>query len=216
MPGREIDFLEKYPKGKRDPAARALEKTPEDIAIARKFGKEFFDGERRHGYGGYSAAPERWYGVSLDMKRHYGDLDSVCDVGCAKGGLLRAFKNRWPYMFVTGCDISEYAVGLADKDLNVKVGDCRKLPFASDAFGLVVSINTIHNLDRAGCIKALQEIQRISRGRCYVTVDTYRNDEEKQRMFDWNLTAQTILSTGEWLDLFKEAGYEGDYGWWVP
>lgn len=213
--GTELDLLAKYPRGKRDPAARALEKTAEDIAIARSFGREFFDGKRRHGYGGYSAAPERWKGVMDDLQARYGSIPSILDVGCAKGGLLREFKNRHPDLYVAGVDVSEYAVELADKDLHCQVADCRELPFGRKVFSLVVSINTIHNLDRTGCIQALQEIERVGE-RAYVTVDSFRNDEERSRMFDWNLTAQTILSTDEWKALFAEAGYTGDYGWWVP
>ena len=52
---------------------------------------------------------------------------------------------------------------------------------------------------------------RDARGRqAYVTVDTYRNEEERQRMFDWNLTALTILPPEEWTKLFAEAGYTGE------
>ena len=30
-------------------------------------------------------------------------------------------------------------------------------------------------------------------------------------MFDWNLTAKTILSVDDWEKLFEEVGYTGDY-----
>lgn len=215
--GQELDLLAKYPRGKRDPAARALEKTAEDIAIARQFGREFFDGTRRHGYGGYSAAPERWDGVVADLMREYPATFSVLDVGCAKGGMLTNLRYRFPVSVVAGLDISSYAINAAPEDIKpgVQVGDARSLPWGDKSFDLVVSINTVHNLDRAGCIQALREIQRVGK-RAYVTVDSFRTDEERQRMFDWNLTAQTILSTEEWKALFAEAGYTGDYGWWVP
>lgn len=215
MQGRELDLLAKYPKGKRDPFARAQEKTTQDVAIARRFGREFFDGERRHGYGGYSASPERWRGVVADLIDAYYPFSSVLDVGCAKGGLLQALKEEVAGLKLAGCDVSEYAINECPYDLDVRVADCRDLPYGNAQFSLVVSINTIHNLDRADCIKALQEIQRVGR-RSYVTVDTYRNDEERKRMFGWNLTALTILHVDEWKELFKEAGYTGDYGWWVP
>jgi len=35
-------------------------------------------------------------------------------------------------------------------------------------------------------------------------------------MFAWNLTAKTILSVDEWLRVFKEAGYTGDFYWFIP
>lgn len=218
MPGRELDLLAKYPRGKRDPAARAKEKTLEDIAIARQFGREFFDGERRHGYGGYSASPERWKGVVADLIDQYDAYwtgFSVLDVGCAKGGLVQALN--YLDILAAGIDVSRYAIENAPRAAkpHVIIGCATNLPWGPKSFNLVISINTIHNLDRAGVIQALQEIERVGK-RAYVTVDTYRNEEERQRMFDWNLTAQTILHVNEWLELFKEAGYTGDYGWFVP
>ena len=215
---RELDLLAKYPRTKRDPAARAAEKTPEDIAIARQFGKEFFDGERRHGYGGYSHDIRRWLGVVEDMASEYMDPISVLDVGCAKGTMLAAFATYYERQIgLSGIDISSYAIENAVRSMKacMQVGDARSLPWGRKSFDLVVSINTLHNLDRAGVIQALREIERVGRD-AYITVDAYRNEEERRRVMDWNLTALTILHVDEWKALFKEAGYTGDYGWWAP
>ena len=81
---------------------------------------------------------------------------------------------------------------------------------------MVVSINTVHNLDQSDCGKALKEIERVSRGKSFITVDAYRNEEEKERMFAWNLTAKTIMSVDEWVVFFKDTGYTGDYFWFIP
>ena len=80
----------------------------------------------------------------------------------------------------------------------------------------MISINTIHNLEQAELIKALKEIQRVSKKDAFITVDAYRNKEEKDAMFAWNLTAKTILSVNEWKELFREVGYNGDYYWFFP
>ena len=40
--------------------------------------------------------------------------------------------------------------------------------------------------------------------------------KKKKRMYDWNLTAKTILSVDEWKDLFKKINYNGDYYWFIP
>lgn len=215
---RHLDLLAKYPRVVRDAAARALKKTPEDIAIARQFGKDFFDGERRHGYGGYSHDRRRWGGVVADMVSAYGDPVSVLDVGCAKGNLLASFYEYYVgQVAVAGLDVSRYAIENAIEGMKpwLIVGDARELPWAAKSFDLVVSVNTLHNLEREGVIQALQEIERVGKD-AYITVDAYRNEEERRRMFDWNLTALTILHVDEWKSLFKEAGYTGDYGWWLP
>jgi hypothetical protein len=54
MIGKEINLLENYPQSKRDVSGRLISKTEEDKRIAQKFGKEFFDGSRNHGYGGFT------------------------------------------------------------------------------------------------------------------------------------------------------------------
>ena len=65
-------------------------------------------------------------------------------------------------------------------------------------------------------VKALSEIQRVSAKDCFLTVDAFVTDEEKEAMFAWNLTAKTILSCSDWELYFKEVGYTGDYYWFMP
>jgi len=80
----------------------------------------------------------------------------------------------------------------------------------------VISVTTVHNFDREECIKALQEIDRVSKKSAFIVVDAYRNDLEKEAMYAWNLTAKTILHVDEWTQLFDEAGYSSDYYWFMP
>ena len=56
--GKEIDLLVNYPKTKRDVKERGNTKTEVDRTIARKFGKDFFDGDRKYGYGGFGTCPD--------------------------------------------------------------------------------------------------------------------------------------------------------------
>ena len=99
---------------------------------------------------------------------------------------------------------------------HVQVANAMELPFPDDSFDVVISINTVHNLSREECGKALSEIERVNRCHSFVTVDAYRDDDEKERMYAWNLTAKTIMSVEEWQDFFKEVGYTGNYFWFVP
>ena len=218
--GKQIDLLINYPRTKRDVNQRGQEKTEDDRRIARQFGREFFDGERRHGYGGFSYQARFWQPVIPTFQKYYGltAQSSVLDVGCAKGFMLHDMAQAIPGINVKGVDVSQYAIEHAIEDMrsSVSVADARELPFPDRSFDLVISINTIHNLERADLIQALREIQRVSRQHAFITVDAYRNEEEQQAMLNWNLTAKTILSVPEWIQLFDEAGYTGDYYWFVP
>lgn len=218
--GREIDLLVNYPRPKRDVSDRGMTKTEEDRCIARKFGREFFDGDRRHGYGGFVYHPRFWEPVVPAFRDCYG-LDansSILDVGCGKGFMLHDFARMIPGITVKGVDVSEYAITHAIEDMrpHVQVADARRLPFPDKSFDLVISVTTVHNLERDEVIQALCEIERVSRAHSFITVDAYCTDEEKQRMFSWNLTARTILHKDEWVTLFREAGYRGDYYWFIP
>jgi ubiquinone/menaquinone biosynthesis C-methylase UbiE len=220
MMGREIDLLVDYPKAKRNLEERAAGKTEEQRAIARQFGREFFDGDRSTGYGGFSYAPRIWQPVMPTFIRHWAltSNSSVLDVGCAKGFMLFDLVQAVPGISVAGVDVAKYAIENCMPEVAgyLQVADARDLPYPDDSFDVVISINTVHNLDRDECGRALAEIQRVSRGGAFITVDAYRDAVERQRMMDWNLTAKTIMSTTEWVEFFDEVGYTGDYYWFIP
>lgn len=218
--GQEIDLLANYPKSKRNVLERGTTKTEEDRLLARQFGKEFFDGDRKNGYGGFNYHPRFWQPVIPTFQSHY-NLNSshaVLDVGCAKGFMLYDLAQLIPGIQIAGVDISSYAIAKALESIKsyVKVADARKLPYKDKSFDLVISINTIHNLEKNELAQALREIERVSRGKSFITVDAYRNEEEKELMYAWNLTAKTIMHVDEWKDFFHQVGYTGDYFWFIP
>lgn len=218
--GREIDLLVNYPKSIRNLEERVSSKTDADRAIARQFGREFFDGDRNQGYGGFKYMSRFWQPVVPTFKDYWQltGNSSLLDVGCAKGFMLHDLAELIPGITVNGIDVSQYAVEHAMDDIkpHVQVANATQLPFADKSFDVVISINTVHNLERAECGRALQEIERVSRGKSFITVDAYRNAEEKERMYAWNLTAKTIMSVDEWIAFFEEIGYTGDYFWFIP
>ena len=218
--GREIDILVNYPKAKRDLNARLESKSEKSRKIGRKFGFDYFDGDRNHGYGGFSYNPKFWQPVIPTIVENYkiGNASTVLDVGCAKGFFLYDLKLAFPGINVTGVDISEYAIANSIPEIKpyLQVGTATKLPFEDNYFDFVISINTIHNLNRQDCAVALQEIERVTKGSSFITVDAYRNNEEKARMEAWNLTALTMMSVEEWKQFFLEVGYTGDYYWFIP
>lgn len=218
--GQEINLMINYPRTKRDVRSRGSEKTDADRALACEFGKDFFDGDRRNGYGGFNYNERFWKDVVPSFQQHYGLTgdSTLLDVGCAKGFMISDFARDIPGIDVRGVDISEYAIQQAKHDVSdcVSVANAIDLPFEDSSFDLVISITTIHNLEGNDLVAALREIMRVSRGGAFITVDAYRNDEEKKAMFAWNLTAKTILHVDEWKEVFDQAGYSGDYYWFMP
>jgi hypothetical protein len=218
-PGREINLLDRLPAVRRDPKARALAKTEADRALAKQFGRDFFDGERRHGYGGYRY-DGRWLPVARRFVEHYQlPPDArILDVGAAKGFLLHDFLQVLPEATVRGIDVSAYAKENAHGSTGplIDLGSADALPYPDGSFDLVVSINSIHNLPSDRCRRALAEMERVSRAHKFVTTDAWRTAEEHQRLLDWILTAETYLAVEDWVQLFAEVGYTGDYWWFIP
>jgi SAM-dependent methyltransferase len=216
----EIDLLRNYPKTKRNTQERSEEKTDEVRAIARQFGQQFFDGERQYGYGGFKYLSRFWQPVVPDIQQQYGlnERSAVLDVGCAKGFFLYDLQQCIPGITAKGIDISEYAITHAKEEIkeDVVCGCATNLPYADNVFDFVISVNTVHNLVQDECGQALLEIMRVSKGNAFITVDAYRNAEEEARMYEWNLTAKTIMHVDEWKAFFRKIGYTGDYYWFIP
>ena len=217
---QEIDLLKNYPKSKRDLDERAQNKSDQDREIARRFGKEFFDGDRKHGYGGFTYNPRFWKPVVPTFIEHWGltKENSILDVGCAKGFMIYDFMQEIKGLHIRGIDISEYAIKNSMEEVRncVTVGNAKNLNFEDNSFDYVSAINTIHNLNLEDCITSIKEIERVASKGAFITVDAYNTAEEMERMYKWNLTAKTIMSVSEWKDLFKQAGYSGNYYWFIP
>jgi ubiquinone/menaquinone biosynthesis C-methylase UbiE len=215
----EIDLMDLYPKSKRPIDERGSQITEEHRRVARQFGKDFFDGERLFGYGGYSYHPRFWTDTVARIRDHYklAPDASILDVGCAKGFMLTDFKKLMPEATLAGIDISEYAIENAHEDVksNVQVADAKDLPFEDNSFDLVISITTIHNLALEDCKQSIREIQRVAKNHAFMTMDAYHSEAEREGMLKWNLTALTHMYTHEWEALFEEVGYSRDYYWFI-
>ena len=212
----EINLLDSLPQTKRQPRQGVA--THADREIASRFGKEYFDGSRMQGYGGY-VYDGRWKSVAARLKDHYrlGESASILDVGCAKGFLLHDLKELMPKSRLAGIDISAYAYEHSMDSVRpfIQIGNAKELPWPDRSFDLVLGINTIHNLEPTECKQALREIQRVSKGHAYIVVDAYRTEEQRQRLLDWILTAKTFMHVDEWKQFFTETGYAGDYYWFI-
>lgn len=213
--------MKNYPKTNRSNfLKRTKEINKSDIVTSRKFGKEYFDGDRKYGYGGYHYDPKFFTKVVDDFKNHY-NLNAnskVLDIGCGKGFMLYDFKKLIPKISIRGIDISKYCYDNCIPEIKefFDIGSCDSLPYKDHSFDLVISISTIHNLDLAGVRKSLYEINRVSKKNSFIKINGYKNNDEKEKIEGWNLVAKTTLHEDNWLKLFKEVNYIGDYDFFKP
>ncbi len=211
-----LDFVGgNHNRTKRDYLARVNEFPKAQAAtVARQFGRDYWDGDRKYGYGGMRY-DGRWRAVAEAMAKHYGLKagQRVLDIGCGKAFLLYEFTQVVPGIEVCGLDVSGYAVENAKEEVRpfLKQGHANQLPYADASFDLVISINTFHNLYCYDLEKALREMQRVGRGNRYLCVESYRNEEEKVNLLYWQLTCEGFYTPAEWEWWFKLCGYTGDW-----
>jgi SAM-dependent methyltransferase len=182
--------------------------------LAKQWGYDYWDGDRRINYGGYKYIPGRWAPVAEMMIEHYGlkPGDKVLDVGCGKGFQMYELTQALPGLQVRGRDISTYALENAHPEIKalVDLGTAANLPYADKEFDLVISINTLHNLHNRELETALREIERVGNQK-YLCVESYRNETEKANLLYWQVTCEQFNSPDDWMWWFEMTGYTGDH-----
>ena len=202
-------------KSSRNYLSRMTDSKPQSMQIASLYAYDYWDGDRKYGYGGYKYIPGYWKQTAELLIKTYNlkENSSILDIGCGKGFLLNELRLLIPSLRIKGTDISTYAVQKAIPEVmhNILIHSIRnKLPFQDDEFDLVLSINVLHNLKVFELKTALIEIERVGR-QAYICVESYRNLEELFNLQCWALTCQSFYSEDEWAWILKEFGYYGDY-----
>ena len=211
-----IDIMSSYHKStKRDYLSRMNDDKINCMKISKKYGKEYWDGARRYGYGGYKYIPGLWTDIAKKIIRYYNlsNTSNILDLGSGKAFLLHEIKLILPKIEVTGVDISDYAIKSSTDEIRpyLKIADARKkLPYKNKEFDLLLSLGLLHNFRLPELKFVLKEINRISKS-SYIMVESYRNEKELFNLQCWALTAQSFLDEKEWEWLYKEYNYMGDY-----
>ncbi|MBM4409519.1 MAG: class I SAM-dependent methyltransferase [Chloroflexi bacterium] len=182
---------------------------------AKEYEFDYWDGDRRYGYGGYKYMPGRWKPVAEGLAATY-NLKAgsrVLDVGCGKAHLLYELHQLIPGIEVHGMDISKHGLAEAPEPIrkNLIRGRAQDIyPFGDKSFDLVISMAALHNLRIFELQTALKEVERVGR-QAYVMLESYRNEQELFNVECWALTAQAFFDTAEWIWLYEHFGYTGDY-----
>ena len=214
-----IDFMSRlHRKTKRDYLARVNDSEyPKAKAadIAKQFGKDYWDGDRRICYGGYQYIDGRWLSVAKALIEHYNlpQNPKILDIGCGKGFLLYDFLKVVPDAEIYGIDISQYAINNSKPEIRdrLHVGNATELPWEDNTFDLVVSITTLHNLYAYDLERALCEMERVGKQNKYLCVESYRNENEKTNLLYWQVTCEAFNTPKEWEWWFNRTSYSGDY-----
>ncbi|MBF0397172.1 MAG: class I SAM-dependent methyltransferase [Desulfobacterales bacterium] len=213
--GKLLNIITQLHKAsKRDYLNRMMDDKINCMKIAKQFDQNFWDGERKFGYGGYKY-DGRWETVARQLIELYSLKNNarILDVGCGKGYLLYEIKKLLPESEIKGFDISPYAIENSKEEIKKHLYVYKAqapYPFCDKEFDLVLSLTTLHNLHIYELKTALKEIQRVGKNK-YIVMESYRNEKELFNLQCWALTCQSFFMYQEWIWIFDEFGYTGDY-----
>ena len=182
---------------------------------AKEYESDYWDGDRRYGYGGYKYMAGWWKPVAEALIEKYNltNVSSVLDVGCGKAFLLYELKLLLPNLRIEGFDISQHGLASAKEEIRNSLFSHRAqdpYPYSDNTFDLVISLGCFHNLRIFELETALAEVQRVGK-QGYVMLESYRNELEQFNLQCWALTCESFFDTKEWCWIYEHFGYTGDY-----
>lgn len=200
---------------KRNYISRMLNSKVDCMIEAKKYGKNYWDGPRKYGYGGYKFIKGRWTKVAKKIIKKFklNNKSKILDVGCGKAFILYEIKKMLPDIKVVGFDISRHGIRNAPRDIQKHLFIHKaqsKYPYKNKYFDLAFSTGCFHNLEINNLKFAIKEIQRVSK-QTYIMVESYRNELELFNLQCWALTCNSFLKKNEWQWLFKKYNQSGDY-----
>jgi len=211
---REVNILKVYPQPKRPRLVHPNIRTIKNRIIASYKGKEFYDGKRENGYGGFKY-DGRWIKVAKKIFEFYKlNSDSkILQIGCEKGFLLHDIKKLYPKSKVRGIETSDYAIKSSSKSIRkyIKKNNFYKLPYKNKEFDFIIALGPVYSLSLVDVIKCLKEIKRVGKGKSFITLASYKNNDDFMLFRYWTLLGTTILKKKEWIKVLKHTKYSGDY-----
>ena len=211
---RELDLLSDYPAPSNPRNVSSNIRTIENRILASYRDRDYYDGDRNNGYGGYNY-DGRWVPFVKKLTDKYGlnNKSSFLQVGCEKGFLLHDIKNKYQDIKLRGYEVSNYAINNAMDSVRdvIDIGRFHKLPYNDNYYDLVLAIGVVYTLCLSDAISCIKEIQRVSNGNSFITLGSFSNSEEERLFRMWSVLGCTILHESDWIEVLNHCGYTGDY-----
>ena len=192
---------------------RKVKRSIKNKLIAWKQDKDYYDGDRNNGYGGFSY-DGRWLKLLPKIIKRYKltNNSKILDLGCKKGFIMKDLRILLPKSEIWGIEDHVYPIRNAEKEIksNIILSEYYKIPFKENYFDFVIGFSSIYKYNFQDVIKTITEVNRVSR-KSFFTVAAYSNQKEKALFDDWTLLGTTVLHKKEWIKLFKMIGYKNDY-----
>lgn len=211
---REFNALSGYPEPKDPRFVSPNLRTIHHRIVASYRDQRFFDGERIYGHGGLKY-DGRYIPIVKNIIQEYGlkKGSKVLHIGCEKGFFIHDFMQVDPSIEVCGSEISDYPIEHAHPLVKDKITKCpyTSLAFKDKEFDFVMSIGPVYTLNLADAITSLKEIDRVCKGRSFITLASYDTPDEYWMFKYWTLLSGLVLKKSEWLEILQHVGYQGDY-----
>ena len=209
------NILKNYPQPEGFRKLKKNFRNFQDRITASYRDKEFYDGSKNTGYGGYKY-DGRWKNIADNCFDLYElqDNSSVLQINCDFGFLLHDIFERNNSINIVGTETSDYAIENSLKTIKDKIKKIEPvlLDFEENSFDLVIALGVVYTLNLSDAIKLLKKINSISKNNnSFITLATYNTEEEKELFEMWTLGGNLCLKKDEWHMLFNETGYKGDY-----
>lgn len=205
-------FDPKYFK-RKSKVNRVVNRKIKNKLIAWQLDKNYYDGDRNNGYGGFNY-DGRWLDLLPKFIKRYklNNNSKILDLGCKKGFIMKDLKIILPKAKVYGIEDHKYPIQNAEKQIkkNIIFSKYYDIPFKDKYFDLVIGFSSIYKYNFGDVVKTILEINRVSK-KSFFTVASYSNKKERDLFDKWTLLGTTILNKKEWLELFKILKYKGDY-----
>ena len=212
---REFNLLGDYPKPKEPRFVGSNLRTINHRIIASYREKEFFDGNRNFGYGGFKY-DGRWKKIADNICNEYklDNKSSFLQISCEKGFLLKDIKSKYPKMKIEGIETSKYAIENSEKEARDHIKfteNYLNLNYVENEFDFILALGVVYCQNISDGIKILKEIQRVGKGKSFITLASYEDANDYWLFKKWSLLGVTFLKKEEWKQLLQHVKYTGDY-----